>query len=51
MYYNVITKLMFLILGFELQGTVQEVENLKKEVDNLKHCGETKWRQRPKSWQ
>ncbi|XP_036068549.1 coiled-coil domain-containing protein 30 isoform X3 [Oryzias melastigma] len=24
--------------GFELQGTVQEVENLKKEVDNLKHC-------------
>ncbi|XP_078806919.1 uncharacterized protein ccdc30 isoform X9 [Oryzias latipes] len=24
--------------GFELQGTVEEVENLKKEVDNLKHC-------------
>ncbi|XP_029974224.1 trichohyalin isoform X2 [Salarias fasciatus] len=24
--------------GSELQGTVQEVENLKKEVDKLKHC-------------
>lgn len=27
--------------GSELQGTVQEVENLRKEVDKLKHCGET----------
>ncbi|XP_034551739.1 coiled-coil domain-containing protein 30 isoform X2 [Notolabrus celidotus] len=24
--------------GSELQGTVQEVENLRKEVDKLKHC-------------
>ncbi|XP_070823882.1 coiled-coil domain-containing protein 30 isoform X2 [Chaetodon trifascialis] len=24
--------------GSELQGTVQEVENLRKEVDQLKHC-------------
>lgn len=39
------TKFMFVIVGFELQGTVEEVENLKKEVDNLKHCGETKWQE------
>ncbi|XP_073326884.1 uncharacterized protein ccdc30 [Pagrus major] len=24
--------------GFELQGTLQEVENLRKEVEKLKHC-------------
>ena len=29
-----------MISGSELQGTVQEVENLRKEVDKLKHCGE-----------
>lgn len=27
--------------GSELQGTVEEVENLRKEVDKLKHSGET----------
>lgn len=32
---------MLIISGSELQGTVQEVENLRKEVDKLKHCGET----------
>lgn len=32
---------MFIISGPELQGMVQEVENLRKEVDKLKHCGET----------
>lgn len=34
-------KNMLIISGSELQGTVQEVENLRKEVDKLKHCGET----------
>lgn len=29
--------------GSELQGTVQEVENLRKEVEKLKHSGETDW--------
>ncbi|XP_029292502.1 coiled-coil domain-containing protein 30 isoform X2 [Cottoperca gobio] len=28
--------------GSELQGTVQEVENLRKEVDKLKHCDKMK---------
>lgn len=32
---------MLIISGSELQGTVQEVENLRKEVDKLKHSGET----------
>lgn len=32
---------MLIISGSELQGTVHEVENLRKEVDKLKHCGET----------
>lgn len=32
---------MLIISGSELQGTVQEVENLRKEVDKLKQCGET----------
>lgn len=34
-------KNVLLISGSELQGTVQEVENLRKEVENLKHSGET----------
>lgn len=34
-------KNLLIISGSELQGTVQEVENLRKEVDKLKHCGET----------
>ena len=29
-----------LISGAELEKTGQEVENLRKEVDKLKHCGE-----------
>lgn len=32
---------MLIISGFELQGTLQEVENLRKEVEKLKRCGET----------
>lgn len=28
------------VTGSELQGTVEEVENLRKEVDKLKHSGE-----------
>ena len=32
---------LFLITGAELERTEQEVENLRKEVDKLKHCGET----------
>ena len=28
------------ITGAELERTEQEVENLRKEVDKLKHCGE-----------
>jgi len=32
---------MLIISGSELQETVQEVENLRKEVDKLKLCGET----------
>lgn len=36
-----IKKNMLIISGSELQGTVQEVENLRKEVDKLKHGGET----------
>lgn len=32
---------MLIISGSELQGTVQEVENLRKEVDKLKNSGET----------
>lgn len=31
---------MLLTSGSELQGTLEEVENLRKEVDKLKHCGE-----------
>ncbi|XP_070695011.1 coiled-coil domain-containing protein 30 [Pempheris klunzingeri] len=31
--------------GSELQGTVQEVENLRKEVDKLKHCDMMKLQQ------
>ncbi len=34
-------KIYSIISGSELQGTVQEVENLRKEVDKLKQCGET----------
>lgn len=34
---------MLIISGSQLEGTVQEVENLRKEVDKLKHCGETAW--------
>lgn len=34
-------KNVLLISGSELQGTVQEVENLRKEVENLKYSGET----------
>lgn len=30
-----------MISGSELQGTAQEVENLRMEVEKLKHCGET----------
>nr|XP_046254146.1 coiled-coil domain-containing protein 30 isoform X2 [Scatophagus argus] len=33
------------ISGSELQGTVQEVENLRKEVDKLKHCDMMKLQQ------
>lgn len=32
---------LLLISESELQGTVEEVENLRKEVDKLKHSGET----------
>nr|XP_040048131.1 coiled-coil domain-containing protein 30 isoform X2 [Gasterosteus aculeatus aculeatus] len=31
--------------GSELQGTVREVENLRKEVDKLKHCDKMKLQQ------
>lgn len=30
-----------MISGSGLQGMVQEVEHLRREVDKLKHCGET----------
>lgn len=33
------------IVGSELEGTVQEVEYLRKEVDKMKHNGETAWRE------
>lgn len=32
---------MLIISGFELQGTLQEVVNLRKEVEKLKRSGET----------
>lgn len=32
---------MLIISGSGLEGMVQEVENLRTEVDKLKHCGET----------